>query len=378
VPAFVATDPGSFRTWAPVGGTLVSTLLLAAAAFGSDRVVHRPALAERRALTACVAALAAIVLIVLAAGDVLPPALAPSVVPQQPRWPHLVGDPTVLAAQAITLLLFAAAAVGFTGGAARTGDALARWLAVAATFGAFARINYALLPSLYTDWFSAGDALRLICFLCVFAGGVHETRRLQRALAGAAVLDERRRIARDLHDGVTQDLAFIVQQTRRMADREDATAAVRQVADAAQRALDESRQATAALVRPSDGPFGDALAATAREAAEREGGVVELDLDPDVAVPAQAQQEILRVVREAVINAVRHGGAQRIRVQLREHPQLSISVTDDGCGFDVGATRTSQGRLGLESMAARVEAIGGGLSISSALGVGSEVLVTLP
>jgi signal transduction histidine kinase len=377
LPGFMADHPGSFRTWSQVGGTCLAATLFAVAPFGPDRIAHRPAAAERRVLLGCVACVAVIALAVLAAGDRLPPALPASVVPEPPRWPHFVGHPAVLAAQTVTLLLFVAAAVGFGSRAARTGDGLLRWLAIAGIFGAFARLNYALLPSLYTEWVSAGDALRLACFLCIFAGAVHETRRLQRALASAAVLDERRRIARDLHDGVTQDLAFIVQQTRHMADREGATVAMGRVANAAQRALDESREATAALVRPSDCLLADAIAATAREAAEREGSVVQLDLDPDVAVPAQMQQEILRVVREAVINAARHGGAHCVRVRLCGQPQISISVADDGRGFEPGAAG-SQGRFGLESMAARVEAIGGGLSISSAPGAGSEVLVTLP
>jgi signal transduction histidine kinase len=377
LPAFLTSDPGSFRTWAPTAGTLLASLLLAAAPFTPERILHRPRFAERFAAAAYLGALSAISLAVLAAGSLLPPALSPSTVPQPPRWLHLAGHPAVLTAQFATLALFAAAAIGYGRIAARDGDGLARWLAVAATFGAFARLNYSLLPSLYTDWLSAGDALRLACFLCVFAGAVHEARRIQRTLATAAVADERRRIARDLHDGVTQDLAFIVQQARHIAER-DGAAEFARMAEAAQRALDESRQATAALVRPAESPLGEALAETARDAAGREGTEVEIDVHPDIEVPARMQQELLRAVREAVINAARHGGARHVVLVVRAEPHLCISVTDDGRGFDPELARSAPGRFGLESMAARMEAIGGDVSISSSPGAGSEVRLTVP
>jgi signal transduction histidine kinase len=82
------------------------------------------------------------------------------------------------------------------------------------------------------------------------------------------------------------------------------------------------------------------------------------------------------VVREAVINAARHGGAQRIRVHMRDRPDLYLSVRDDGHGFDTASPRA--GRIGLESMRARVEGIGGQLAILSEPGGGTEVRVRLP
>jgi signal transduction histidine kinase len=267
--------------------------------------------------------------------------------------------------------------VRFTLRAARTADPLMRWLAVAATLGGFARVNYFLFPSLYTAWFSAGDGLRLACFLALFAGGVQETRRLQRALAAAAVLEERRRIARDLHDGVAQDLAFIVQQLRHIAARPDATVNLDALLRAAEGALDESRHAIAALARRAGAPLGEAVATTAREAAEREGAAVEVDAPAALDVPDRTQQEVLRVVREAVINAVRHGGARLVRVQVREQPALCVSVIDDGNGFDVTA-EPRDGSFGLAGMAARVESIGGELTIRSEPGRGTEVRVTVP
>jgi signal transduction histidine kinase len=294
-----------------------------------------------------------------------------------PSGPHVDGNPLVLAVQLVSTVLFAAAAARYAQRAARTGDALVRWLAVAATLGGFARLNYFLFPSLYTPWFYAGDMLRLACFLALFAGGVQETRRLQNAVSAAAVLEERRRIARELHDGVTQDLAFVVQQLRAMAARLGGKTSIDVLVGAAEDALDESRTAIAALSRPPGGALGEAVAIVAREAAEREGRTVDIEIDSEVVVPGGTLQEVLRVVREAVINAIRHGDAQRIAVRVHGHPRVSITIADDGSGFDPAAAPRA-GRLGLDGMAARVSAVGGELSIASRPGRGTEVRVILP
>ena len=179
----------------------------------------------------------------------------------------------------------------------------------------------------------------------MFVGGALELRRTQQVLATAAVLEERRRIARDIHDGVAQGLAYILQQGRRLAAQPQAPTAMGPMVVAAARALDESRHVIAALERSGGEPLIDALRATAVEAAGREGGRVEMDLDDTVAVPARTQEVLLRVLREAIINAMRHGRAETIRIELRGDPAVCLVVSDDGQGFDVGAAAQS-GRLG--------------------------------
>ena len=375
VPAVLSSQPGPFRTWAPVFGHLTATTLLVVAAFLPERVVHHPRRAAARALVALELAVGAIAALVVLLGDALSAGVPVSGGPAGHL--HIVGDPVVVATQLISTALFAAAAMRFALRAARTRDPLMRWLAIATTLGGFARVNYFLFPSLYTEWFYAGDGLRLACFLALFAGGVQETRRLQRALAAAAVLEERARIARELHDGVAQDLAFVVQQLRRLGARPDAAVDLQALVRAAEGALDESRNAIAALGRGAGDPLGAAVHATAREAAEREGATVEVDVPAAVDVPYRTQQELLRVVREAVINAVRHGRARRIRVQVIEQPELCVSVIDDGIGFDATA-QPRDGHFGLTGMAARVASIGGELSIRSEPGRGTEVRVTVP
>ena len=363
VPMLTPADPGSFRAWAAVLGCVVSTALLAVAGLSGDRLLRRPKVALARALAAGGATMVIVAVAALVLGDVLPAS-------------EDSGRAGIVIGQGLATGLFAAAAVSFAVRAEHTFDDLARWLAVGATLGAFARLSFALSPSLGAEWFYTGDLLRLGCFGAVFAGAVHETTRLQRALATSAVVDERHRIARNLHDGVAQDLAFVVQQLRRLAGHDDRPPGLDRLVGAAERALDESRHAVAALARPADRSLGEMLELTAREAGEREGCTVETDLEDGVAVPARTHAELLRVVREAVINAARHGQADRISVRLRDRPMLCITVTDDGRGFDTDLTPV--GRMGLASMHARVHAIGGELAITSVPGRGTEVRVTLP
>jgi signal transduction histidine kinase len=96
-----------------------------------------------------------------------------------------------------------------------------------------------------------------------------------------------------------------------------------------------------------------------------------------VAVPPRTQEVLLRVLREAIINAMRHGGAETIKIELREDPEVCLAVTDDGHGFDVDAAAKS-GRLGLRSMTARIRELGGDVTIDSSPGSGTRVEVRLP
>jgi signal transduction histidine kinase len=375
VPAVLGDEDGALGTWAALLVRTVSAVLLALAAWVPPRPIRHPARAAKLAAVWGGSLITFLVTGVAAARGALPDAAAVASGP--PHRPALTGNGVVLAMQVASTLLYAAAAVGFTRRADRTGDMLIRWLAIASVLGAFSRLNYLIYPSLGTSWFFVGDLLRLAFFVTLLAGGVHELRWTQRRLAEAAILHERQRIARDIHDGMAQDLAFIVQQGRALRRTLGPIPGVERVVTAAQRALDESREAVALLVRPPGVPLRDALAQTAREAAEREGSTVATDLATDVAVPGATQEAMVRVLREAVINAARHGGARHIAVQLRDQPKLCLSVIDDGRGFDVARAKAAPGRHGLRGMAERVDGIGGELSIESRPGHGTHVRVVV-
>jgi signal transduction histidine kinase len=366
IPQLTASE-GVFGTWTSVGARLLGAVLFALAAIQPTRSSHHPTRDARRLLSACALVLGAVALTVAIVADALPEAVAPDLAPDG-RHARVVGNPTVLVAHVVVMLMFGVAAAGFARLAQRTGDELSRWLAIASVLGAFAWLNYFLFPSLYSPFFYAGDVLRLGFFLALFVGGALELRRTQHLLSTAAVLDERHRIARDIHDGIAQDLAFILQQGRRLAAQPEAPPVMRHIVLAASRAIDEARHVMAALERSGG---------TALEVAGREGGSVEMDVDEAVAMPPRTQEVLLRVLREAIINAMRHGGAKLVRIELREDPNVCLVITDDGKGFDVEAGAES-GRLGLRSMASRIAELGGAVRIDSTPGCGTRVEVSLP
>jgi signal transduction histidine kinase len=193
----------------------------------------------------------------------------------------------------------------------------------------------------------------------------------------AAVLDERRRIARDMHDGMAQDLAFISMEGRQLADRDPR---VRAIAKAAEQALADARGAIHGLTNPLDEPLPTAVARVATSLTDRAGTRLELELDDCAETGERAREELLLIVREAISNATRHGNASKIHVALSANGGLRLAISDDGCGFDNGASSgpSERGGFGLISMHERVVSLGGELRLRSHPGEGTEVEVMLP
>ena len=187
-------------------------------------------------------------------------------------------------------------------------------------------------------------------------------------------------MARELHDGLAQELAFIVTKTRGLADRlvEPSNRELGRLAAAGERALDESRRAITALSAPIDESLAAAIAQTVEEVANRVGARTEIVVDPEVKVPSATKEALLRIVREAVTNASRHGGASKVRVELYNGEVLRLTVSDDGTGFDPDAAARDSDGFGLTTMAERVHALGGELRISSNRAAGTEVEVIVP
>jgi signal transduction histidine kinase len=253
------------------------------------------------------------------------------------------------------------------------------WLAVAAALRVFAGIDYAFSPSLDRGWVYTGDAFRIGFYIALLAGAAGEVGRYWQASREAAVLDERRRIARDLHDGLSQELAFIVRRAKRALEGKARPADTVQIAHAAERALDESRRVIATLTRPLDEPLDVVLSEAVKGVADRVGVTVALALDPGVHVSAEAREALVRIAREAVTNAARHGDAGLVRVELENGTGLRLRIVDDGRGFDAAATarQTSRGGFGLVSMSERAQAVGGVLHVASERGAGTTVEVEL-
>ena len=290
----------------------------------------------------------------------------------------IVGHPAILGLQIVATGLYAAAAVGFARSARRTGDELMAWLALASTLGAFARVNYFLFPSLYSDWVYTGDVFRLGFFFVLLLGACREIQGHQGDLIEAAELRERRRVARALHDGLAHELAFIVMQSRRLAHEEGDEPALHHLAAAAERALDESRDAIAALGRPVAGPLSAAVAQAAMDVAARFDVDLRLEVADSVDTDAETREGLVRIVREAVTNAARHGAARSVTVELQRDGELRLRIVDDGIGFDPAAPPRPGRGFGFMSMSERAEAAGGALRVQSRPGEGTQVEVVVP
>jgi signal transduction histidine kinase len=260
-----------------------------------------------------------------------------------------------------------------------TASGMERSLAAGAAVLAIAHFDRLLGPSLRPDRLYPGDALKLSAYLLILHGCLVEYRNLQRKLVKQVAVDERRRMARDMHDGLAQELAFIASHSQRLSHTgEDATTAAH-LRSAAERALHDSRTTIAVLTSSEDLPLDQLIVRTVDSFRSRFGVDVELDLQADVVVNDEWRNALLRILHEALNNAVRHGSAQQIHVSLGEDANgPSLRIVDDGSGFDVPAAISAGQGLGLSSMQERAGLLGGALNIVSTPGVGTVVEIGLP
>ena len=372
---------GGWLTWATVGFRLIGSAALCAGAYvGRDATPRRG-----QVRMGVVLATASTVAVVSAAALVAATSLAEPVLPVLALGdftrPRLIAHPVVMGAQLLALALWAGAALYFTRQALEHGDELLRWLGAGAVLGSFARLNYFLFPSLYSNLVYSGDLLRLGAYLLFLVGAGREIDAYWRDQARFAATEERRRMARELHDGLAQELAFIRSQTASMAEGVEIPGMVQHLSAAADRALTESRRAVSALADPADvghseEPVADALARAAEEVAARVGATVEVVAQASPAVSATTYDHLVRITREAATNAVRHGGASTVSVRLStQDGRLCLTVADDGTGFDPDNVR---GGYGLRGMRERVEGLRGQLRVRSAPGEGTVIEVEVP
>jgi signal transduction histidine kinase len=238
--------------------------------------------------------------------------------------------------------------------------------------------DYLLVPLPGNGHLYAGDVLKLAAYALILCGCLIELRAVQRRLAQRVAVDERRRMAREMHDGLAQELAFIASYSQRLDETGADAATVGHLKAAAERALHDSRTTIAVLTSPADVPLDLLIARTAGSFTSRFGVDVELDLEPSVIVDAERRNAVLRILHEALTNAVRHGEAHEILVRLTGGAGDSrLTIADDGCGFDVPAAVEGGGGLGLISMGERADMLGGDLNVVSTPGAGTVVEVGL-
>jgi signal transduction histidine kinase/ligand-binding sensor domain-containing protein len=245
--------------------------------------------------------------------------------------------------------------------------------------------SFELLPQFYeTAWFRMlCAALVLACAWAVFRLRVRQIR-----YRFALVLEERARLAREIHDTLAQGFVGISSQLDAVAMcLPDETAAVRKYLDIARKmarhSLTEARRSVMDL--RASVLEGQDLAA-ALESGTRlwtAGSGVDVDVDvsgPRTTLAEEAEQQLLRIAQEAVTNVLKHAGASKIRVKLDlEARRLFLRIVDNGRGFEQQDAFSSQdGHFGLIGMRERAERLGGELRLASQPGGGTEVEVKVP
>jgi signal transduction histidine kinase len=213
-----------------------------------------------------------------------------------------------------------------------------------------------------------------------------ENARLHQRARGAAVMEERARLARELHDSVTQSLyslTLLAEGWRRLARAgrlEDTEDSLTELGDLAQQALKEMRLMVHELRPPALEEEGLLGALHHRlGAVERRSGVeARLVAEELIELPAAMEEELYRIAVEALNNALKHAAATSVSVRLRtDEERLELEVRDNGRGFDVARSDESQG-MGLVNMRERAEKLGGSLVLHSAPGQGTRIVVSVP
>jgi signal transduction histidine kinase len=247
------------------------------------------------------------------------------------------------------------------------------------------RVGGEIYGNLYLAGKAAGftdEDEAIVDALAVIAGSALHTARLQRRLRRVAVVEDRERIARDLHDAIIQDL-FAVGLSLQAQSQKIPNAAIQEaIGDTVQR-LDEAIAALRRFIfdlRPpmwSSRDIREELPDLLRHLGDAYPAQVRVTFQGDLGVlPPAVVDDCLQIVSEAVSNALRHAETDVIDVTLiRETDELVVIVADQGIGFDPRERSTG---MGLDNLRTRAVRAGGEAAISSSPGAGTTIRISLP
>jgi signal transduction histidine kinase len=233
--------------------------------------------------------------------------------------------------------------------------------------------------------FTEEDEL-LVEALAVIAGSAISNVRTHQRLRRLAVVDDRERIARDLHDAIIQDIFAVGLLLQGMALRAESERERSDLDDAVSR-LDETISSLRKFIFDLRPPAWDERSLTSditrlvRQLSDPYETVATVYVGPEVEsdgyqVPGEIIDDVIQIVREATSNALRHSKADNVQVSIgRSGGFLHIEVKDEGEGFDVGGAREG---MGLSNIRWRAEKSGGETTIQSRPGEGTTVKVILP
>ncbi|MGA2975428.1 MAG: GAF domain-containing sensor histidine kinase [Spirochaetia bacterium] len=233
--------------------------------------------------------------------------------------------------------------------------------------------------------FSA-EEVRLATALADQAALAVDNAHLHEEAERAAALAERNRLARELHDSVTQSLYSVTlyaeAAARLLGAGKTGSAAehLRELGSTAREALREMRLLIFELNPPAleKGSLVDALQIRLDAVEARGGMTVGFQVEGTERLAAPVRQELYQIAQEALNNAIRHAHAQSVKISLRfQKTGCELAISDDGVGFETDQARRGGG-LGLRGMRERVERFSGTLDVNSSPGAGTRVRVVAP
>jgi PAS domain S-box-containing protein len=244
-------------------------------------------------------------------------------------------------------------------------------------------IGFIHLNSAHPGFFSSTHAERLEAFTDQAAIAIQNARLYEQAQALAA-LEERQRLARDLHDAVSQTLwtasitADVLPELWKK-DQEEGERSLERLRRLTQGALAEMRTLLLEL-RPAaltEARLEDLLNQLAQATMSRKKLGIILDADEGYSLPTGVQVGIYRIAQETLNNIAKHSRASEVRMRLEATAEgVRLSINDNGHGFEIDKIQPE--RLGLHIMRERAAAIGADLTINSAIGQGTTVVVQWP
>jgi two-component system, NarL family, sensor kinase len=247
--------------------------------------------------------------------------------------------------------------------------------------------NLGILNVASQDWRELSpDDLRLLSTVGDLLSIAIERARLFERSAEYGVMEERNRLAREIHDTLAQGLAAIALQLETADALLESGASLDQARQAAQQALkltrhnlDEARRSVLDLrAAPLEGRvLTDALGELAQEYAARGGLELNFSGGEERSLPVRIEAGLYRIAQEALTNVLNHAQAKTLTIQLTTLPhRVELVIEDDGRGFD--PSQVMKGRYGLIGLNERVRLLGGHLEICSERGEGTRLDITIP
>jgi signal transduction histidine kinase len=239
-------------------------------------------------------------------------------------------------------------------------------------------------------WWTMRHTAVMIVLLSFVAGGAAlwiRTTANRRRLEYQAVLSERMRLGRELHDTLEQGLAGIGLQLEAVAGSlQTSPEAARQSLDVARQmlrySLEEARRSVMDLRSQAleHRDLAGALTDMARQMTHGTAAQADVRVEgTPVRLDASAEHHLLRIGLEALTNAIKHSGGKRITITLRfGSDAVQLSVEDDGCGIGQASQSSPGGLFGLQGIRERVDKLGGELQLDSSVGSGTLLSVTVP